>query len=39
MKRSLLVLGIVAMVGFLADAAFKKRFHTYLASRGIVMSA
>jgi hypothetical protein len=39
MKRSLLVLGIVIGAGLLAQTAFKKRFHHYLASRGIVMSA
>jgi hypothetical protein len=39
MKTKLLVFGLVAAVGLLAQAAFKKRFHNYLASRGIVMSA
>jgi uncharacterized membrane protein YdcZ (DUF606 family) len=39
MKTQFLLLAIVAGTGLLAQAAFKKRFHKYLASRGIVMSA
>jgi hypothetical protein len=39
MKTKFLLLAIVAGTGLLAQAAFKKRFHNYLASRGIVMSA
>jgi hypothetical protein len=39
MKTKFLLLAVVAGTGLLAQAAFKNRFHNYLASRGIIMSA